>query len=1007
MAIFNRLFRGFLTIFLFIQVSIAQQEQVFLKGEVIFFLFDEQVPKEQVKITINDQWTHYTNADGLVEINLDPGSYRARVYQREIKFRVVSGETTLVNYNVVDGSSALETKNLPGGEKHVNDFSQWPSVFRGNVKSQGSKKKISGVRVFVHGSEVETLTDKEGDFEVHLPSGHHSISFIHEDYATETLDNLKFEEGKPVSHSITLKPTGLELEEFIVLSPTFRSSVSALLAIRRGHQTVADVISSEQISKSGDSNAGGSLRRVTGLSLVDGKHIYVRGLGERYSKTVLNGADIPSPNPSKRVVPLDIFPSSMVENIVVQKGYSPEMPGEFGGGVIQIKTKTLPPKAYTRASFSLALEDYPFVKTYKGGDIDYLGFDRGRRDIPRQIQDEINANVNVSGLSSDRRKELAAAINKSYDVNKTNPREKYSLSLSTGDRVKWGKVRVGYNVAALYSNKWRFNKENRMTYDRDSKGLVLDSQSELDHSKNRVQLGSLVGLGLKYRKLKIGYNGTLLRNTLNFVTESQGEDSENDLYRRIEHGWLERSIESHQFYGENILRFLNDGKLNYNYTYSKALMDEPDHKMYTYKKMDDLFRIETENGSASNYVSWRYMPDRMRNLKLIYEQPVNPGVKIISGLTRVERSRKFSSWNFYFRFDDINSLDRIDQDPVALFSHPSAELYQQISNTDNYFAQQSINGYFFNIRSPVWRFDIFAGMRFEKSTQEVQSFKLFGGGRTISKLITRDYFPALSVTFNLLDNLQLRSNYSETISRPDLREISNTTWKDLDEGVKFTGNPYLNASEMRNYGVRLEWFPQRGEVLSLGYFKKDFIHPIENVFGSLKSDGTIIGTTDNRYTFLNIDSAHSQGLEFEFRKKLPFYLTLGGNYTWIRSGIYISPERAGQLTSLQRPLQGQSPYMFNLQIDFEPKTIRSTFTLLYNSIGQRITGVGSDGRPDEYERQISSLDFLFSTRIYKNIKIKGQAKNLLDPEVKRTQGTYLTRSFYRGRTYALGLNASF
>ncbi len=809
------------------------------------------------------------------------------------------------------------------------------------------------------------------------------------------------------------------------------SSVSALLKMRRGYQTVADVIGSEQMGKSGDSHAGSSLRRVTGLSLVGGKYIYVRGLGERYSKTLLNSVDLPSPDPSRRVIPLDLFPASVIENIVVQKGYSPEMPGEFGGGTILIKTKNLPSKAYTKFSLSLGRLDggggdrgKRIVKTYRGSKRDFLGRSGRRRRLPSPIRHHVESHVNISSLPTQERQGLAKEINKSYDIEKAQPRENLGLGLGIGDRWKWGKVLGGYNLAVLYSNKWDFNAKERIGYNRESDELVEDSRSTVHLSQNKIQWGGLFGWGLKYKKHNFGYSGSLLGKTSNFVKESLGVNSEGEAYQKVEHGWRERSLRAHQFRGVSTLKSMNHGKLHYNYTYSQALLDEPDNKMYTYKEIDGESQLETENGSASNNVSWRYMPDKMKVWGWTYEQPLYTssigtgeatrtiGAKLISGWSRMKKYRQFSSRIFYFQFGE--NLEATKK-PNAIFSDSSAELYQQSNNTSNYLAHQTLDSYFSNLRVSLGSWVWGMGLRFENSVQEVNSFRLFNPGKTISRMKTKDYFPVLSMTWNIWDQLQLRSNYSETISRPELREISNTTWYDLDKGAKFQGNPYIQPAEIKNYGVRLEWFPRREEILSVGYFRKNFINPIEEVFGALKEDGTIVETTDTQYTFLNVGTAASEGVELEFRKKLPYHWTVGGNYTWIQSNMSISPTRRGQLTTFNRPFQGQSPYIVNLQVDCEAQLLewKTTWTLLYNSMGRRITSVGSGGRPDEYQESISSMDFVFSGNIHRNtntntkIKVKGKVKNILNPEVQRTQGQKVTRRFRQGRTYSVGLSYSF
>jgi len=982
-------------------------------GQVTFFIFKEDIPASKTKVIIDNKIVANTNDEGIIELTLSSSEHIAKIFQdeekfQEIKFKVVNGENTFINYTLMGEREVL----APASKKYANELKKVKTRFRGTVKMFGGGRRLGNVRVLVHGLGTETLSNNNGEFELKLPLGTFSISFIHKDYSTTTLHNISLNRNKVITETILMRPSGLELEEFVVLSPSLKSSVNALLEVRRGHSTVADLIGSEQISKSGDSDAGSSLRRVTGLSLVDGKYVYVRGLGERYSNTLLNNSSIPSPDPMRRVVPLDLFPASVIENMVVQKGYSPEMPGEFGGGVIQIKTKTLPAKKYVKFSVSSQLESVGNVRSYEGGGKDWMGFDDGKRSLPESISRLVGNGVNISSLESEERKALGQEIRKSYNIKKLSSSDKNKVpnfTISTGNKFRLGKAKIGYNLSSLYQNNWSLNEEDKTSYNLDGEDLVENSTSKVKKSKNNIKLGALLGVGVKYRKHEINYNGSLLRTTENLVKESEGLNSEKDEFQKAELIWRERSIESHQLSGKSNFKALNNSKLSWNYSYSKAQLDQPDSKMYTYKKLDGIYNLETEDGSSSNNISWRDMVDRVRDMGISYEQPFDfgsvEGAKMALGLKATNRKRELNSKTFYYKFDEGSSVDTT-KSPDVVFSDNASELYQLTNNTDSYNGHQSIDAYFGNVTIPISKLVLTTGFRFEKSLQEVKSIKLFSGDNTLSTLETKDYLPVFSLNYKIIDNLQLRANYSETISRPELREISNTVWRNVDEGKEYQGNPRLDSAQIENIGARLEWFPQRGEVLSVGYFRKKFTKPIEEIFGAINEFGEVIQGGENSYTFFNIDRATSQGIEFEFRKKLFWNFTLGGNYTWIKSDVSIAQSRAGQLTNLVRPLQGQSPYLMNIQLDFEPKDW-GTYSFLYNTIGQRITSVGTEGRPDEYQGKVGSFDFVSSQKIRKNWNVKFKAKNILDPEVKNTQGSQITKLTKKGRSYSLGLSASF
>lgn len=1000
-------------------VSIFASEQ----GDVVFFLFHGEQPAAKVKVVIPDFGDYRSDSSGVLELKMPEATYQAHIYNSEdeyqtITFSVPPGEETYINVTLVDDKlvktdiRVTQPAVINASHSTTGPADHW---LAGKVIVHKKKTPLAGAKVIVHGTQLEVTTDNEGRYSAKVPAGNYSLTFIHQKYSSERLEKAVAQPSQRDQAVVSMKPSGLELEEFVVLSPNLKSSVSALLEIRRSHFTVADLIGSEQISKSGDSDAGASLRRVTGLSLVDGKYVYVRGLGERYSSTLLNSAMVPSPDPSRRVVPLDLFPASVIENMVVQKGYSPEMPGEFGGGVIQIKTKSLPAKKYIKISLSAQLEDVGPTQSYEGSDKDWSGYDSGLRSMPKEIQNYVNQGKDLTSLSPQERKALAKVINKNYNVRPTTGADYSSvpnMTFSMGDRFRKRKFRFGYNLSALYSNKWDFETMEKASYNLagGGSGLVEDGSSTVAKSKNKIKFGSLLGLGLQYRKHKLAYNGSLLRNSEKYIHVDTGIDSERENFDKKELGWRERSVLSHQLSGESLFRTLNEGKLEWHLSQSEATLSEPDNKMYTYKSLDGVYQLETENASSSNTVMWNYMPDKMINYGFSYTQPFDIGpvkeAKFVTGYNEMTRDRTYESRTFYYSFDENQPVSG-KGDPDDVFSQDSAELYQQASNTDNYSASQKIQAYFGNLILPISKLTLTGGARFENSVQEVQSFKLFNAGQTISRLETVDTLPALSATYKVTEKMQLRANYSETVSRPDLREISKTVWQDLDLGVKFGGNPNLSAAQIQNYGIRWEWFPNRGEVLSFGYFRKNFRNPIEAVFGSLSPDGRVVNTAETRYTFLNMDEAISQGLEFEFRKKMRFF-TFGGNYTFIQSDVVIPPDRAGQLTSKERPLQGQSPYLLNLQLDIEPsEKWGSTFTFLYNTIGRRITGVGVDDKPDEFQEEISSLDFVASQKMAKNWKVKLKAKNLLNPEVTRTQGDKVTRQFTKGREYSIGLSATF
>lgn len=974
-------------------------------ANVSFFVFDKEVPAENYQVEYAGK-IFSKKANRPLKIELPKGKHQLVLIdhkegRHEMAVEVTSDEPHWINYTFHSAKEVLSDKTIKETELKDLKFYQ----LTGQILDSQKKRPVAAARILVHGGEKEFRTDAQGRFTIDIPTGNQHISILHKNFSTRTIRDIEVQKNFKMK-DIYLKPSGLELEEFVVISPNLKSSVNALLEVRKGYKTVADLIGSEQISKTGDSDASGSLRRVTGLSLVDGKYVYVRGLGERYSSTLLNGSMIPSPDPSRRVIPLDLFPASIIENMVVQKGYSAHIPGDFGGGTVDIKTKSIPEKAFFKFSVSDEFMKDDGIKTYRGGNSDFLGRDTGVRSLPSGIKGK-----KLSDLSSSERKSLAQKIDDNYKtVELTDGEDKShpSFSIAAGKKHRFNKLKLGYNVSVLKSSSWDLSSSEQVSYNQTGSGLVEDSSKEVTQSTNTEKFAGLVGIGAEYKRHKLKFNGSLLRKSTLYVNESDGMNSEKENYKKTELGWRERSVDIKQLQGEHIIKALNRGTFAWNVTQSKAELYEPDNKMYKYIDSGSGYEFETENGSAGNSLTWNEMPDEMSTSQVSYTQPIDlenfEQFEAKIGAHDMSRSRVYRSNTYYMKFsDDVDA----SEDPDIVMGNPNNELHQQANNTDNYSAKQKINGAFTQLDLQYNKVKVSSGIRFEKSVQEVESYKLFDAGKTVSELTTEDYLPHVTVTYQFTDKLLLKSSVSETVSRPDLREISNTVWNDIQAGAKYKGNPNLKAAEITNYDMRLEWFFNRGELLSIGYFRKDFLRPIEEIFGSLSDDGRVVGTTETQYTFLNIDSATNQGIEFEFRKKMNHDFTFSGNYSFIESQVEISEDRAGQLTSLERPLQGQSPYLLNLQLDYEAKGSKTKWSLLYNEMGRRITGVGADKRPDEYQEKISSFDLVASYKMNKNWSLKVKTKNLLDPEVKKTQGNKVTKNYKKGQSLKVGLNAVF
>ncbi len=319
------------------------------------YVFKKGLPIANVELLVDDSVTGATNEHGVVVFNMEPGLHRLELRQQDLVVldqQILAHEDELSQWivNITRGLSALtdvESSKLQGmieapAEQDVTESAASPGRLSGKLVDAADGSPVEGARIFISGQSDDVRSGPDGSFNIELNSGSYSVSVLHSGFNTITRDGIEVSPGGEATIDLELTPSGSELTEYVVVEPYIAGSLASVLEERRSDVAVANILGAEQISRAGDSDAAGALRRVTGLTLVDGRFIYIRGLGERYSSTLLNGANVPSPDATRRVVPLDLFPTGIIDSIAVQKGYTADLPGEFGGGAVEIRTRSVP-----------------------------------------------------------------------------------------------------------------------------------------------------------------------------------------------------------------------------------------------------------------------------------------------------------------------------------------------------------------------------------------------------------------------------------------------------------------------------------------------------------------------------------------------------------------------------------------------------------------------------------------------------------------------------------------
>ena len=940
-----------------------------------------------------------------------------------IQFIVNVGEGLVPQITVESSNKANEGKTVTTEPQEVVGD---PGTLSGRVYSAESGEGVANARVFVSGTPLDLRTDQNGQYSVELPARTYSISIMHPDFATQTMDGVEVIAEDAVTVDVEVVPAGLELPEFVVLEPFVEGSLASVMEEQRTSTGVTNVLGADQISRSGDSDAAGALKRVTGLTLVDGQFIYVRGLGERYSTTSLNGASVPSPDPTRRVVPLDLFPASIISSVVVAKSYSAEIPAGFGGGAVGIRTKSIPQSPFLEFGLGSGYNDQTTFKeglTYPGGGSDWDGFDDGTRELPEELRDALTSGrpfsrsnaFNPEGFTPEELEALGESLPNLYTPFEKDVGPDRSASLSGGYRWDFDSGLVlGFLASANYGDSWATRQEQRRNFRLSTvseSGLEVVDDFDVDITERTIDLSGFITVGAEFgENHAVNLTSSYLRLTEDQTQIQEGflRDQGGDV-RFTNLLWEERELLSLQAYGDHTFAILNDLKLGWYMDESEATRIAPDQRDYRedFDENRDRFGFSQRPGSLRR--SFDSLLDDSRNYGADVELPWQPvdalAFTFQAGYYDLKKERESQIFRLGFR--DFGSLVGIEERFLPtledvfsedLIAPTGWEIESATRATDNYLANQDVKAHYFAINTTLFdEFKLYLGARDESSVQEAITFDPFiaGAQPIVATLETGDIYPAGTFTWEYNDSSQIRLAYAETLSRPDLRELSPAPFRDPILDLIVIGNPNLVATDIEHIDLRWEKYFSPSESISIALFQKEFTNPIERVINA--------GAAETG-TFANALAATNRGVEFDFYKGLGFAwerlesFYLAGNFTYIESDITLDPIAAGNLTSQTRPLQGQSDIIANLQLGYDDPdgVIKATF--LVNHTGERISDVGVQGIPDQIEQPFTQVDFVYSQKFFdENLSIKFKLKNLLDDDVQFQQGGEIARTYTRGR----------
>ncbi|MDQ3230752.1 MAG: TonB-dependent receptor, partial [Pseudobdellovibrionaceae bacterium] len=775
------------------------------------------------------------------------------------------------------------------------------------------------------------------------------------------------------------------------------------------------------ISKSGDIDAGAAMRRVTGLTLIGGKSIYVRGLGERYSATTLNGLSVPSPDPARRQVQFDLFPAEVLESIVVQKSYSPDLPGEFGGGAALLRTKSIPTRFEGRVSLGTGYAT-DTVNTYEHSKTDWLGFDDGSRSLPTALKQQ--SLTQTSGLTGEQRESLSEAFPGIYSVQEQSAPINRSFSAALGDRIPLGSTPLGYSVGLTYGDEWNRYEREQNEYTSDLSTVVKGKRGDV--SEREVKLGGIGVLSADIGRCQLrGLLGVLHKTTDAVdVSDSFNLNTTANNMRSTRLQWQERDLLLRQLFGEHSLTEDGSLKLNWRVGLNKTTRKIPDQRSYGYNDRGDSL-VHDQSDISRLRRKWFDNEEDMQEVQLDLAANVYTGDEhqfdIKTGILGLKRERRSGAREFFFtpaalgspaaalgenRLEDIYTPENMRYNETQGQGFLLAE--EVTLPSDTYRADQDLQGAYGMVQYKfIDGVEITTGVRREMSRQNVDSIDSFDSRDPYknAELESNAVLPVLNATWGFAENQQLRFGYSRTVARPDFRELSVSSYYDYERGIDIKGNPDLEFSRIDNIDLRWELYQTGDDYVSFGMFHKNIAKPIEQIPAS--NDGA----NTSAITYTNADRARNYGYELETNRRFGFF-TMGGNYSRIFSNITApSGENSIRYTNNDRPMQGSAPYVFNVNTGFRLNTTGSEANLVYNRVGERIMEagiiVGDNAVPDVKDVPMDSLDLVLSQALEGNSSIRFRARNLLGQDIEYKAGDRLVYRRTQDASYAVSISSTF
>lgn len=903
------------------------------------------------------------------------------------------------------------------------NFAQSSGSIAGKIIDKNTNEELIGANVLIEGTTIGASTDIDGKYIIKgLSEGNYTIKVSYISYQTITVKDVNVQSGVMAKLDVSLESTSTELQEVLVTAEALKNTETSVLKIQKNSANIVDGFSGELIKKNNSSDGTDVLKRMTGVTISEGKYAFVRGVGDRYNNTLLNGASLPSTDPEKKSFSYDIFPANLIESVITSKTFTPDKPADFTGGLVQISTVEFPNKFTSEVSISSGINTATSFKdylTYSGGKTDYLGIDDGTRNYPGTIGSE---KVVKGNLTDAQMTEVAKSFANNWKTSDSKAPVNGGFKITAGDKYDLSADQIfGYVGSFSYNNSFTSTEKQKSLYDDEGKRY---NYKGFDYNSSLMWSGML---NLSY---KFGLTNKIsLKNVFNQNADNE-TNTRNGYYRYSGQNrditslrFVSRSLLSSQLIGEHKFDLLNGLNFDWAFSFSRSDRNEPDARRYVYWSDPEDASIPKQL-LLDQSVTTRYYGDLVDNdyngivnLEIKpFENPDLPKLKV--GALYNKKDREFDARTFGFK----NLIGGSYSQEQQILSLPIDQIFvsENINNTfigveevtkpsDSYNSNQKIGaGYLMLDAKVIDEIRFVGGARFEYSNQILNSNISKDSIINVNESYN-DLLPSLNLTYFINDEMNLRLAYSNTLARPEFRELAPFSYFDFVANENVEGNPELKRTIIKNADVRFEYFPNTGELFAVSFFYKNFQNPIEQILkGSTGNEPTV--------SFTNALRANNYGVEFEVRKSLALlteYLngfSFVGNLSLIKSKVEFKNVSLNGETfqETERALQGQADYIFNLGLYYDNFDLGFNSSLVYNKVGSRISKVGSSDLGNIIENPVDIIDFSISKKLFSSFAIKLSVKDLLNQDRTFTQqspiGDKISEINHTGRNISMELS---